>query len=283
MQPLEYCRHKAAASGSSFLSAFRFLPRGKREAVTVLYAYCRELDDAVDDCTDAQVAAATLNGWWAELGQVFSENGTPEHPVMQALRPVVGTFGLPENELAEVIEGMRMDLAQARYATFADLQVYCQRVAGVVGRLVVRILGFSQPETLDYADKMGLALQLTNIIRDVGEDARRGRIYLPAEELRQFSVPAIAIFSGRGGADFVRLMAFQVERARRSYREAMALLPAADARAQKAGLILAAIYYSLLQEITRDGAHHVLNRALRISGSRKGHIALKTWLTGFRP
>ena len=282
MQPLDYCRQKAAESRSSFLAAFRFLPQRRQDAMTVLYAFCRELDDVVDDCTDMQVAQTTLNWWRADLAKVF-DGGAPEHPVCRALQGVVAEFALPHDELAEIIEGMQMDLTQARYANFAELQLYCHRVAGVVGRLITRILGFSRPETLDYADKMGLALQLTNIIRDVGEDARNGRIYLPMEDLQRFDVPAQTIMQAAPTPQFAELMAFQIARARAIYREALALLPAADKKAQKMGLILAAIYYVLLNEIERDGAQNVLKYKIAIPGPRKKRIALKIWLFGFKP
>ena len=282
MQPLDYCRQKAAESRSSFLAAFRFLPQRRQDAMTVLYAFCRELDDVVDDCTDMQVAQTTLNWWRADLAKVF-DGGAPEHPVCRALQGVVAEFALPHDELAEIIEGMQMDLTQARYANFAELQLYCHRVAGVVGRLITRILGFSRPETLDYADKMGLALQLTNIIRDVGEDARNGRIYLPMEDLQRFDVPAQTIMQAAPTPQFAELMAFQIARARATYRKALALLPAADKKAQKMGLILAAIYYALLNEIERDGAQNVLKYKIAIPGPRKKRIALKIWLFGFKP
>ncbi len=282
MQPLDYCRQKAAESRSSFLAAFRFLPQRRQDAMTVLYAFCRELDDVVDDCTDMQVAQTTLNWWRADLAKVF-DGGAPEHPVCRALQGVVAEFALPHDELAEIIEGMQMDLTRARYANFAELQLYCHRVAGVVGRLITRILGFSRPETLDYADKMGLALQLTNIIRDVGEDARNGRIYLPMEDLQRFDVPAQTIMQAAPTPQFAELMAFQIARARATYREALALLPAADKKAQKMGLILAAIYYALLNEIERDGAQNVLKYKIAIPGPRKKRIALKIWLFGFKP
>ncbi|MBP8070518.1 MAG: presqualene diphosphate synthase HpnD [Neisseria sp.] len=282
MQPLDYCRQKAAESRSSFLAAFRFLPQRRQDAMTVLYAFCRELDDVVDDCTDMQVAQTTLNWWRADLAKVF-DGGAPEHPVCRALQGVVAEFALPHDELAEIIEGMQMDLTQARYANFAELQLYCHRVAGVVGRLITRILGFSRPETLNYADKMGLALQLTNIIRDVGEDARNGRIYLPMEDLQRFDVPAQTIMQAAPTPQFAELMAFQIARARATYREALALLPAADKKAQKMGLILAAIYYALLNEIERDGAQNVLKYKIAIPGPRKKRIALKIWLFGFKP
>jgi phytoene synthase len=282
VQPLDYCRQKAAESRSSFLAAFRFLPQRRQDAMTVLYAFCRELDDVVDDCTDMQVAQTTLNWWRADLAKVF-DGGAPEHPVCRALQGVVAEFALPHDELAEIIEGMQMDLTRARYANFAELQLYCHRVAGVVGRLITRILGFSRPETLNYADKMGLALQLTNIIRDVGEDARNGRIYLPMEDLQRFDVPAQTIMQAAPTPQFAELMAFQIARARAIYREALALLPAADKKAQKMGLILAAIYYALLNEIERDGAQNVLKYKIAIPGPRKKRIALKTWLFGFKP
>lgn len=282
MQPLDYCRQKAAESRSSFLAAFRFLPQRRQDAMTVLYAFCRELDDVVDDCTDMQVAQTTLNWWRADLAKVF-DGGAPEHPVCRALQGVVAEFALPHDELAEIIEGMQMDLTRARYANFAELQLYCHRVAGVVGRLITRILGFSRPETLNYADKMGLALQLTNIIRDVGEDARNGRIYLPMEDLQRFDVPAQTIMQAAPTPQFAELMAFQIARARATYREALALLPAADKKAQKMGLILAAIYYALLNEIERDGAQNVLKYKIAIPGPRKKRIALKIWLFGFKP
>ena len=282
MQPLDYCRQKAAESRSSFLAAFRFLPQRRQDAMTVLYAFCRELDDVVDDCTDMQVAQTTLNWWRADLAKVF-DGGAPEHPVCRALQGVVAEFALPHDELAEIIEGMQMDLTRARYANFAELQLYCHRVAGVVGRLITRILGFSRPETLNYADKMGLALQLTNIIRDVGEDARNGRIYLPLEDLQRFDVPAQTIMQAAPTPQFAELMAFQIARARATYREALALLPAADKKAQKMGLILAAIYYALLNEIERDGAQNVLKYKIAIPGPRKKRIALKIWLFGFKP
>ena len=283
MTPYDYCHHKAEESGSSFLAGFRFLPPEKRRAMTVLYAYCRELDDVADDCADPAVAAQTLAWWRQDAAKVFHGTALPEHPVNQAMREVAPAYGLPENELAAVIDGVEMDLTPARYADFAALQQYCQRVAGVVGRLIARILGFQDAAVLDYADKMGLALQLTNIIRDVGEDAVAGRIYLPVEDLQRFNVPAADLLQRRNSQEFVELMAFQVARARQTYREAVALLPAAERRGQKAGLVMAAIYYALLNEIERDGAANVLRYKLAIPKPRKARIALKTWLLGFKP
>lgn len=282
MLALDYCRQKAAESHSSFLSGFRFLSVEKRNAITVLYAFCRELDDVVDGCTDPNVAQITLNWWHSDLEKVFN-NEMPEHPVHQALKDIRASFDLPKNEFEALIDGMQMDLEQARYGSFDELKLYCHRVAGVVGRLIARILGFSNPKTLEYADKMGLALQLTNIIRDVGEDARQGRIYLPIEEMQKFDVPANVIMQCKSTDNFAKLMQFQVDRARETYREAMLLLPAADKKSQKVGLIMATIYYALLNEIDRDGAQNVLTYKIAIPSPRKKRIALKTWLFGFKP
>ena len=282
MLALDYCHQKAAESHSSFLSGFRFLSVEKRNALTVLYAFCRELDDVVDGCTDPNVAQITLNWWRSDLEKVFN-NEMPEHPVHQALKDIRASFDLPKNEFEALIDGMQMDLEQARYDSFDELKLYCHRVAGVVGCLIARILGFSNPQTLEYADKMGLALQLTNIIRDVGEDARQGRIYLPIEEMQKFDVPANVIMQCKPTDNFAKLMQFQVDRARETYREAMLLLPAADKKSQKVGLIMAAIYYALLNEIDRDGAQNVLTYKIAIPSPRKKRIALKTWLFGFKP
>ena len=282
MLALDYCRQKAAESHSSFLSGFRFLSVEKRNAITVLYAFCRELDDVVDGCTDPNVAQITLNWWRSDLEKVFN-NEMPEHPVHQALKDIRASFDLPKNEFEALIDGMQMDLEQARYGSFDELKLYCHLVAGVVGRLIARILGFSNPQTLEYAEKMGLALQLTNIIRDVGEDARQGRIYLPIEEMQKFDVPANVIMQCKPTDNFAKLMQFQVDRARETYREAMLLLPAEDKKSQKVGLIMAAIYYALLNEIDRDGAQNVLTYKIAIPSPRKKRIALKTWLFGFKP
>lgn len=282
MLALDYCHQKVAESHSSFLSGFRFLSIEKRNAITVLYAFCRELDDVVDGCTDPNVAQITLNWWRSDLEKVFN-NEMPEHPVHQALKDIRVNCDLPKNEFEALIDGMQMDLEQARYGSFDELKLYCHRVAGVVGCLIARILGFSNQKTLEYADKMGLALQLTNIIRDVGEDARQGRIYLPIEEMQKFDVPANVIMQCKPTDNFAKLMQFQVNRARETYREAMLLLPAEDKKSQKVGLIMAAIYYALLNEIDRDGAQNVLTYKIAIPSPRKKRIALKTWLFGFKP
>ena len=281
LTPQQYCLQKAQQSGSSFVVSFKFLSQDKRDAMIALYAFCREVDDVVDDCSDVGVAQTTLNWWRNQVTLIFS--GQPEHPVCQALQEHVVRFALPENEFMDIIDGMQMDLQQARYLTFADLEVYCYRAAGVVGRLSARIFGFSNNETLLYAEKLGLALQLTNIIRDVGEDARRGRIYLPVEYLQTYSVTAAEILAYKETDTFKKLMAFQIDRAKNVYQEAVALLPPVDMKKQRAGLVMAAIYYALLLEIERDGAEKVLQQKLLIPKGRKIWLALKTWCFGFKP
>ncbi|WP_332826687.1 squalene/phytoene synthase family protein, partial [Ramlibacter sp.] len=172
MTPEQYVQQKAAASGSSFYYAFLFLPPPRRAAITAFYAFCREVDDVVDEVTDPGVARTKLAWWQVEVAKAF--NGQPSHPVMQALMPHVPVFGIEQSHLQAVIRGCEMDLEQTRYLDFPALQRYCHLVAGVVGEVAARIFGQTQPATTDYAQKMGLAFQLTNIIRDVGEDAMRG-------------------------------------------------------------------------------------------------------------
>jgi phytoene synthase len=271
--PHDYCARKAAASGSSFYYSFRLLPPPRRRAITALYAYCREVDDVVDEVTDPAVARLKLAWWRQEVAAIF--DGSPQHPVAQALREVVAEFPLSRDDLLTVIDGMEMDLTQTRYLDFTALTLYCDRVAGVVGRMSAVIFGYRNPATLDYARDLGIAFQLTNIVRDVGEDARRGRIYLPQEDLARFGVSVSALLGGKPSGDFTGLMAFEVERAREWYARALGKLPAEDRRAQRAGLAMAAIYRTLLDEIARDG-YRVLDRRLALTPLRKLWIAWRT-------
>lgn len=277
MSPDEYCQQKAAQSGSSFYYSFLFLPPERRRAITALYAFCREVDDTVDECTDVAVARNKLMWWRKEIGAML--NGQPSHPVTQALKPHVNTLGLEGKHLLAIIDGMEMDLDQTRYLDFAGLQRYCWHVAGVVGILSAQIFGFKNAQTLQYAEKLGLAFQLTNIIRDVGDDARKGRIYLPVNELQQFNVTAADILNSRYSENFTNLMRFQAERAQKLYDEAFALLPAEDRRTQRPGLMMAAIYRTLLDEIQRDG-FHVLHQRISLTPIRKLWLAWKTYIRG---
>ena len=273
MTPAEYCQQKAAASGSSFYYSFMFLPPPRRRAITALYAFCREVDDVVDEVADPAIARLKLAWWRQEVAAAY--DGTPQHPVARALAPVVREFALPQAHLQTVIDGMAMDLEHTRYLDFAALETYCHRVAGVVGLLSAQIFGHEHAATLGYARDLGIAFQLTNIVRDVGEDARRGRIYLPQEDLARFGVAPSALTAGVVTAPFRALMAFQTERANAWYDRAFAQLASADRRAQRPGLIMAAIYRTLLAEIARDG-YQVLDRRIALTPLRKLWIAWKT-------
>ncbi|MFC5770587.1 presqualene diphosphate synthase HpnD [Thauera sinica] len=277
MNPHDYCQQKAAKSGSSFYYSFMFLPPGRRQAITALYAFCREVDDVVDECHDPSIAQAKLEWWRQEVARVYG--GTPAHPVGQALKDVVGTHKLPREQLLEIIDGMAMDLSQTRYLDFKGLQLYCYRVASVVGLLAAEIFGYQDRQTLKYAHDLGLAFQLTNIIRDVGEDARRGRIYLPIEDLQRFDVPARDILDARYSDAFRELMAFEAQRAEQFYEQAFAHLPAVDRKAQRPGLVMAAIYRTLLREIAADG-FQVLDRRTSLTPLRKVWLAGMTWFRG---
>ena len=277
MTPEEYCQQKAASSGSSFYYSFLFLPPNRRRAITALYAYCREVDDVVDECLDPQIAATKLAWWRTELDRLYA--GNPEHPVTQALLPVLKEFALPQEQLLEIIDGMEMDLQQTRYLDFKALSLYCYRVASVVGLLAAEIFGYTDRATQKYAHDLGLAFQLTNIIRDVGEDARRGRVYLPIDELQRFNVPVADILNSRYSDNFKALMEFQIERAEQYYAQAMGQLPAADRKAQRPGLVMAAIYRAVLEEIKRDGCQ-VLSQRTSLTPIRKLWIAWRTWAKG---
>ena len=275
MTPDEYCQQKAASSGSSFYYSFLFLPLERRRAITALYAFCREVDDIVDEGLDPQVAAAKLAWWRNEVGNLFA--GTPQHPVTRALEPHLKSFNITAERLNQIIDGMEMDLRQTRYLDWTGLERYCFHVAGVVGLLAASVFGYRDERTLEYAKNLGIAFQLTNIIRDVGEDARKNRLYLPVEDLQRFGVPAADVLQSKETPAFRSLMEFEARRALEYYEKAMSTLPAEDRRAQRPGLIMAAIYRTLLDEIQREG-FQVLTRRTSLTPLRKFWIAWRTWV-----
>jgi phytoene synthase len=277
MSPDQYCQEKAARSGSSFYYAFLFLPPERRRAITALYAFCREVDDVVDECKESSVARMKLAWWRTQVDALY--RGQAEHPVMKALAPHIETFGIEDRQLYAVIEGMEMDLDQLRYPDWKSLDRYCWRAAGVVGEMSVRIFGTASPATFDYARKLGTAFQLTNNSRDVGDDARRGRIYIPQEDLDHHGVKPSEILNGIHSDRFAALMRFEAERAREHYRAAVQALPAEERRAQRPGLMMAAIYATLLDEIERDG-WHVLDQRISLTPIRKFWLAWRTWVGG---
>ncbi|HZH08338.1 MAG TPA: presqualene diphosphate synthase HpnD [Lautropia sp.] len=284
MTPDQYCQDKAARSGSSFYYSFLFLPPERRRAITALYAFCREVDDVVDEIRDKTVAATKLAWWRLEVERLYA--GEPTHPVTKALQPNLEPFGITRKQLVEVIDGMQMDLEQTRYLDFAGLRLYCRRVAGVIGELSAAIFGFQDKRTLQYADELGLAFQLTNIIRDVGEDARVGRVYIPLEDLQRHSLAAHQLLAARAtdqeSEAFRAMMREQVARAREHYRTAFELLPDVDRRAQRPGLIMSAIYSALLDEIERD-QYRVMTQRIALTPLRKFWLAWRTWVTANPP
>lgn len=315
MTPDEYCQDKAAKSGSSFYYAFLFLPAERRRAITALYAFCREVDDVVDECTDPSIARIKLAWWRTQVDQLFKATAAKtsatasdapttatvaadpatgiqiasttapatgiDHPVMQALAPHLKTCDITAARLLAIIDGMEMDLDQTRYLDWPGLRTYCWHAAGVVGELSAGVFGYTDPQTLVYAEKLGLAFQMTNIIRDIGDDARRGRIYLPVNDMQKFDVKASDILNGVYSDRFVALMRFETERTKALYQEAMRLLPEVDRRAQRPGLMMAAIYYALLEEIERDN-WQVLHQRISLTPVRKLWLAWKGWVGGGR-
>jgi 15-cis-phytoene synthase len=275
MTPLEYCQQKTAESGSNFTLSFIALSKEKKQAMTALYAFCREVDDVVDECTDLNVAQTKLNWWKLEIENLY--NHTPQHPVTKALALFISQFNLAKEHFLEIIDGMEMDLKFNRYADFTQLQLYCYRVASVVGLLSAQIFGFTNRKTLKYAHDLGMAFQLTNIIRDVGEDARRGRIYIPLDELTKAGVTEEDILQGRESPAFKNLMTYQIDRAEKFYNKALIELPQEDAKQQRTGLMMAAIYRTLLREISTE-PEKVLNSKTSLPPLRKVILALKAYL-----
>ena len=277
MRPEQYVQEKAAASGSSFYYAFLFLPAPRRAAITAFYAFCREVDDVVDEAVDMGVAATKLAWWSQEVKRAFQ--GNPNHPAMRALLPHAANYGIEERHLQDVIAGCRMDLEQTRYLDYPNLERYCHLVAGVVGEVAARIFGQDAVQTTQYAHTLGQALQLTNIIRDVGEDALRGRIYLPVSELQQFDVKAHEVLKRHYSDRFTALMQFQSRRAHALYDQALQLLPDQDRRSQKPGLMMASIYRTLLREIEAAN-FQVLHQRVRLTPLRKLWLAWRVQALG---
>lgn len=276
MTPQEYCRNKAAQSGSNFYYSFLSLSDDKRDAITALYAFCREVDDIVDSQGEAHIKQVKLDWWRQEISELFT--GAPQHPITRALLQPVKQFSLAQEHFLEIIDGMEMDLQTNRYTDFKALNLYCHRVAGVVGILSAEIFGYQDRQTLKYAHNLGIAFQLTNIIRDIHDDICQDRLYLPQQELAQFGVTEDQLRQAQASDGFQQLIRYQIQRAKEYYQRAMTLLPEADRYNQRAGLIMAAIYQRLLAEIEHDSSK-VLTRRVRLAPLRKLWIA---WRIGQR-
>ena len=277
MTPQEYVQRKAAASGSSFYYAFLFLPPPRRLAITAFYAFCREVDDVVDEVHEPDVARAKLAWWRQEVQQAFA--GQPQHPVMQALMPGAQAYGLQAAQLLAVIQGCEMDLTQTRYLDRPGLEHYAHLVAGVVGEVSARIFGQTQDATTAFAHRLGLAFQWTNILRDVGEDALRGRIYLPIDDLQRHGVKAHEVLNRIDSDRFQGLMGELCAYTQGLYDQALALLPDADRRSQKPGLMMCSIYRTLLQEMAQAG-FPVLRERVALTPLRKFWLAWKMQALG---
>ncbi len=273
MNPNDYCQQKTAQSGSSFYYSFLFLSEQQRQAITALYAFCREVDDIVDTVVEPTIAANKLDWWRGEIKQLYKQQAS--HPITQALTAALEHYDLRQDYFLAIIDGMAMDLEQFSYPDFEALSQYCYRVASVVGLLSVEIFGYQHDDTLSYAENLGMALQLTNIIRDVREDAQRGRVYLPMDELARFELTLDDILALKTSPELTQLLTFQTERAHRYYQKAIQFLPEQDRYAQRTGLIMAAIYQTLLAEIKHDG-FHVMEHRISLTPIRKLWIAWRT-------
>ena len=272
---------------TSFYYSFLVLPPRKRQAIVAVWDFCRAVDDAVDEVIpehewaggltpDARARAALqIAGWRSELEAVYT--GTPTLPQGVALQPFVRQFGLPRVHFEQLIDGVEMDLACSRYQTLEALTEYCRRVASAVGLVCLEIFGYRDPAAKAYAESLGLALQLTNIIRDVGVDLRRGRIYLPMDDLRRFGVDEADLRRGVVTDAVAALMRFECDRARDFYRRAASQLPRVDARSLVAAEIMGGIYYGILQRIERAG-YDVFSRRIRVPRPQRALIALRIWL-----
>lgn len=273
MTPQEYCQQKVHQSGSSFYYSFLFLSTEKKQAITALYAFCREVDDIVDECSEKHIAEIKLAWWQQEIERLYSKE--PQHPITQALLPTLSVYHLPKTAFHEIIEGMFLDLQYHGYETFLDVEVYASKVAGAVGVLSAHIFGFQSPQTLEYAKKLGLFLQLVNILRDCGEDALRGRIYFPREELQKYHILEEDLLNRRSSPEFVQYAAFWTSRARQIHQETLALLPSTDHQTQRIGLAMANIYSALLDTLEKD-QYAVLKQRYSLTPLKKFWIAWRT-------
>ncbi len=274
MNTAELCSSLTKKSRSNFYYAFLFLPRAQREAMYAVYAFCRIVDDVVDLGGNPEVQRRELARWRREIARCFE--GAPDDPVAQRLAQVVKRFPIPRSALEAILDGVEMDLNYSRYETFEELYPYCHRVASAVGLCCIEIFGYSDPDSRQYAVNLGIALQLTNILRDVQPDAEGGRIYLPQEDLIRFGVSPDDLKRGRYTPAFGELMAFEARRARQFYDRAWAALPPRDARNLVAAEIMGRIYFALLQAIEAR-QFRVFGERVTLPVSRKLAIAVSCW------
>jgi len=279
MNPTQFVSKLTRKSRSNFFYAFLCLPRPQREAIYAVYAFCRIVDDVVDVGHDRAAQRKELERWRSEIAEVFE--GRPGHPAAQRLQEAVRLFRIPREALNEIIAGVEMDLDRSTYETFEELYPYCYRVASAVGLCCIEIFGYTDVRARAYAVELGVALQLTNIMRDVEPDARAGRVYLPQEDLKRFGITGEDLAAGRYTPDFVRLMEHQAVRAHAYYERAWAALPRADAQTLFAAEIMGRTYFALLQLMERR-RFRVFGERVSVPTSRKLVIALRSWIRSRR-
>jgi 15-cis-phytoene synthase len=277
MTPHEYCEAKAVRSGSTLYYTLLFLPEERRKATATLHAFSREVNGVVREVREPAVVQAKLGWWREEVGRIY--RGRPQHPVAVALAEAAGNYRLDEASLLDIVEAAQMDLRYNAYPDFDALKAYCVRAGGSLGTLSAHVFGFEDAGTLEFTNDLGVACQLTRIIRDVGEDTRRNHIYLPLHELAEFGVTSDDIAQARETDEFGRLMAFQVQRAEEWHDRAFSKLPPVDRKAQRPAIVMGAINRALLEEIRADGCH-VLSQRTSLTPLRKFWIAWRTWLRG---
>jgi phytoene synthase len=275
MNPSSPSRHFTTARATNFYYSFVFLPPEKRRAIEAVYAFARRGDDIVDSSLAPDVAAQEMARYRAALDDCFAGRATT--PELRALAQSIARFQIPRQPFEDLILGLEMDLSVTRYDTFADLALYCYRVASTIGLIAVEIFGYTSPRTRDYAVNLGMALQLVNILRDLESDARRGRLYLPREDLERFGVRPGEVLAGCCNDPFIELMQFECDRARHYFDLARQMLPPEDRRAMVAAEIMAAIYWRLLRLIQKRG-YNVFRKRVRLSRPLKFWTALSVYL-----
>ncbi len=263
-------------SKTNFMISFSLLPEPKREAINTVYAFCRCTDDIVDEGNDEQAKHDKLARWTYELEMGFRNQSV--YPLLNKLNVIAGRFNIPAAHFFELIRGMRMDLEQKRYETFEDLEQYCYRVASTVGLMCSEIFGYKNKRTLQYAIDLGIALQLTNIVRDVRSDALRDRIYIPLEDFERFGYTEEELFASVYNENFVKLMHYEAQRARRYYEKARASLAEEDHRAFFSARIMDRIYYRILDKIEQR-SYAVFEEKISISSFSKFVIAMREYFS----
>ncbi|HYR59725.1 MAG TPA: presqualene diphosphate synthase HpnD [Nitrospiraceae bacterium] len=273
-----YCTALTKKSGSNFYYSFLFLPRKRRAAMYTVYAFCKAVDNAVDEPPAGSNPQEELRRWQTELEAVY--RGTPTFPVTISLANHVRRLSIPQAYFDELIKGVEMDLTVSQYASFQDLSIYCYRVASVVGLICLHIFGPTSAKAQDYAVDLGMAFQLTNILRDIGTDAAKGRIYLPQEDLKKFGCTDQAILQRQESAELRKLLHSETARAHEYYakaQEAFEALPAHDQRALTVSEIMRAVYFRILKKIEEPG-HQIFGPRARLSTSRRLAVAAGVWL-----